>query len=79
MIDWKEIPDGDTWELFARDFLVELGFVIEVGQLASGLSLRLFCPKLQHGEQFRKFIHAQHMTGGAKGDRRCPGSTPFWF
>jgi hypothetical protein len=31
MIDWKEIPDGDTWELFARDFLVELGFVIEVG------------------------------------------------
>src|SRR5271165_2498693 len=31
MIDWKEIPDGDTWELFTRDFLVELGFVIEVG------------------------------------------------
>jgi hypothetical protein len=31
MIDWKEIPDGDTWELFARDFLAELGFVIEIG------------------------------------------------
>ena len=31
MIDWREIPDSDTWELFARDFLAELGFVIEVG------------------------------------------------
>lgn len=31
MIDWKEIPDADTWELFARDFLAELGFVIEIG------------------------------------------------
>jgi hypothetical protein len=32
MIDWREIADADTWELFARDFLAELGFVIEVGQ-----------------------------------------------
>ena len=31
MIDWKEITDGDDWELFARDFLGELGFVVEVG------------------------------------------------
>jgi hypothetical protein len=31
MIDWREIADSDTWELFARDFLAELGFVIEVG------------------------------------------------
>jgi hypothetical protein len=31
MIDWTEIPDGDTWELFARDFLVALGFVVDVG------------------------------------------------
>jgi hypothetical protein len=31
MIDWTEIPDGDTWELFARDFLAELGFVIDIG------------------------------------------------
>jgi hypothetical protein len=23
MIDFKEIPDGETWELFARDFLKE--------------------------------------------------------
>ena len=30
MIDWKEIATGDAWELFARDFLVELGFVVEV-------------------------------------------------
>jgi hypothetical protein len=31
MIDWREIADADTWELFARDFLAELGFVIEIG------------------------------------------------
>jgi len=31
MIDLKEIPDGETWELFARDFLKTIGFVIEEG------------------------------------------------
>lgn len=31
MIDWTEIEDGDSWELFARDFLVAKGYVIEVG------------------------------------------------
>lgn len=31
MIDWTEISNGDDWELFARDFLAELGFVIEIG------------------------------------------------
>ncbi|WP_132254377.1 restriction endonuclease [Methylobacterium segetis] len=31
MIDWTEIADGDTWELFARDFLSEMGFVVDVG------------------------------------------------
>src|SRR4051812_29856694 len=30
MIDWTEIANGDSWELFARDFLAALGFVIEV-------------------------------------------------
>jgi hypothetical protein len=29
MIDFTEIQDGETWELFARDFLSELGFFIE--------------------------------------------------
>lgn len=29
MIDFKEIQEGETWELFARDFLSELGFFIE--------------------------------------------------
>ena len=30
MIDFSEIPeDGEIWELFARDFLQELGFIIE--------------------------------------------------
>jgi len=29
MIDFTEITDSETWELFARDFLSELGFHIE--------------------------------------------------
>ena len=29
MIEFTEIPNGETWELFSRDFLVELGFYIE--------------------------------------------------
>ena len=30
MIDFKEISsDGETWELFSRDFLEEMGFFIE--------------------------------------------------
>ena len=30
MIDFKEInSDGETWELFARDFLTEIGFYVE--------------------------------------------------
>ena len=31
MIDWTEIAGGDAWELFARDFLVAIGYVVEVG------------------------------------------------
>jgi hypothetical protein len=31
LIELTEIPDGDMWELFARDFLAEIGFVIEIG------------------------------------------------
>ncbi|AWN46447.1 restriction endonuclease [Methylobacterium terrae] len=31
MIDWTEILDGDTWELFARDYFAESGFTIDVG------------------------------------------------
>jgi hypothetical protein len=29
MIDFSEIGDDETWELFARDFFTELGFVID--------------------------------------------------
>src|SRR5262245_34570582 len=29
MINFKEISDGETWELFARDFLTQLGFFTE--------------------------------------------------
>lgn len=31
LIDWTEIPDGETWELFANDYLAALGFVIDIG------------------------------------------------
>jgi hypothetical protein len=32
MMDYKEIPqDGEIWELFARDFLEKMGFIIESG------------------------------------------------
>ncbi|MEJ8310112.1 restriction endonuclease [Agrobacterium larrymoorei] len=30
MIDFKEIPDGDAWEEFCRDYLVALGLVVDV-------------------------------------------------
>ena len=30
MIDFKEIPDGDAWEAFCRDYLVALGLVVEI-------------------------------------------------
>lgn len=30
MIDFKEIPDGDIWEEFCRDYLSALGLVVEV-------------------------------------------------
>ncbi|GLQ53935.1 hypothetical protein [Devosia nitrariae] len=30
MIDFKEIPDGDAWEAFYRDYLMALGLVVSV-------------------------------------------------
>lgn len=30
MIDYKEISDGDAWESFARDYLLALGFVVDI-------------------------------------------------
>lgn len=29
MIDFTEIQSGEVWELFARDFLAELGLAVE--------------------------------------------------
>lgn len=29
MIDFKEVPDGDAWEAFCRDYLVALGLMVE--------------------------------------------------
>ncbi|MEL7198420.1 MAG: hypothetical protein AAGL10_08910 [Pseudomonadota bacterium] len=38
MIDWTEIPDGEIWESFGRDFLVSLGLTViaEPGRGADG-------------------------------------------
>ena len=30
MIDYKEIKDGEAWELFCRDYLVAQGLVVEI-------------------------------------------------
>jgi hypothetical protein len=30
-IDFSEVGSWENWELFARDLLIQLGFVIEVG------------------------------------------------
>jgi hypothetical protein len=29
MLDFKEISSGEEWELFARDFLQQIGFYVE--------------------------------------------------
>jgi hypothetical protein len=71
MIDWKEIPDGDTWELFARDFLVELGFVIEVGPgrgADAGKDL-LISEQLRgalHSRRFKWLVSCKHFATRGK-------------
>lgn len=30
MIDFTEIPDGDGWEAFCRDYLIAWGLVVEI-------------------------------------------------
>jgi hypothetical protein len=71
MIDWKEIPDGDTWELFARDFLVELGFVIEVGPgrgADAGKDL-LISEQLRgtlHSSNFKWLVSCKHFATSGK-------------
>jgi len=71
MIDWTEIPDGDQWELFTRDFLSELGFVIEVGPGRgpdAGRDL-LVSEQLKGRFQSKKFtwlVSCKHFASSAK-------------
>ena len=70
MIDWREI-DPDTWELFARDFLAELGFVIEVGPGRgpdAGRDL-LVSEQLKgtlHTNKFTWLVSCKHFAGSGK-------------
>jgi hypothetical protein len=71
MIDWREIADADTWELFARDFLAELGFVIEVGPGRgpdAGRDL-LVSEQLKgtlHTNKFAWLVSCKHFAGSRK-------------
>ena len=57
MIDWTEVTDGDAWELFARDFLVAIGYVIEVGPSrgADGGRDLIVCEQLKGVASSQKF------------------------
>ena len=68
MIDFKEIPyDADDWELFARDFLAELGFTIESppdrgpDQGKDMLALETVTGKL-HSYTFRWLVSCKHFA-----------------
>lgn len=50
MIDFKEIGSPEVWELFARDYLVELGFVVEV-------------PPGRGADQGRDLVVSEQLTG----------------
>lgn len=50
MIDYGEIGDDETWELFARDYFAEIGFVIDV-------------PPGRGPDQGRDLLVAEQLTG----------------
>ena len=50
LVDFTEIQDGETWELFSRDLLQALGFVIEV-------------PPDRGADGGRDFIAVEHLRG----------------
>lgn len=58
MLDFTEIADSDTWELFARDFLSALGFVIDVepGRGADGGKDMLVSEQLKGKLHSTKFV-----------------------
>jgi hypothetical protein len=71
MIDWREIADSDSWELFARDFLAELGFVIEVGPGRGPDAGRDLLVSEQfkgtlHTNKFAWLVSCKHFAGSGK-------------
>lgn len=68
MIDFKEIPyNDDTWELFARDFLLELGFFIETSpdRGADGGKDMLVTEEVKgklHSYRFRWLVSCKHFA-----------------
>jgi hypothetical protein len=68
MIDFKEIPyNDDTWELFARDFLLQLGFFIETSpdRGADGGKDMLVTEEVKgklHSYRFRWLVSCKHFA-----------------
>ncbi len=68
MIDFKEISsDGETWELFSRDFLEEMGFFIETppDRGADGGRDILITEEIKgklHRDRFRWLVSCKHFT-----------------
>jgi hypothetical protein len=66
LIDFKEISsDGETWELFARDFLEEMGFFIETppDRVADGDKDMLITEEVKgklHRDKFRWLVSCKH-------------------
>lgn len=69
MIDWTEILDGDTWEHFARDFLKEMGFKIEVEpgrgpDRGRDIVVSEQVQGILHGDTFRWLVSCKHNAAG---------------
>lgn len=68
MIDFREIPyNDDTWELFARDFLLQLGFFIETSpdRGADGGKDMLVTEEVKgklHSYRFRWLVSCKHFA-----------------
>ena len=72
MIDFKEIEsDGETWELFARDYLEEAGFFIEMppDRGADGGKDMLITEEIKgklHRDKFRWLVSCKHFAHSNK-------------
>ncbi len=71
MIDFKEIKDGEVWELFARDFLVKLGFEVEssVDRGADGKKDLIVTERLKGSlgsYKFRWLVSCKHFVQSGK-------------